>query len=205
MEQLVLKGITHPGVHEVDEGIVSVGRNPTNDVRISDPTVSSFHCELIISDGTVLVHDLNSTNGTYIDGEPVHEGVLKPGQTLRLGQAEVRLEVQRLPQPVVAIPAPPRPATAATAQTAASGQKAVLHCVNHPDAPSVLVCPKCGNAFCVDCLHTLGIQGGQPRLFCPSCSHPCETPEGIDLTAEKKPSFFSRLTQTIRIRRVKEP
>jgi len=205
MEQLVLKGITHPGVHEVDEGIVSVGRNPTNDVRISDPTVSSFHCELIISEGTVLVHDLNSTNGTYIEGQPVREGVLKAGQTLRLGQAEVRLEVQHLPQPVVAIPTPPRPPTAAPEPVSAPGEKVVPCCVNHPDAPSVLVCPKCGNAFCSECLHTLGLQGGQVRLFCPSCSHPCEAPEGIDLTAEKKPSFFSRLTQTIRIRRVKEP
>jgi pSer/pThr/pTyr-binding forkhead associated (FHA) protein len=40
----------------------------------------------------VVVRDLNSTNGTYINGEKVTEGVIKPGQILRLGQIEMRLE-----------------------------------------------------------------------------------------------------------------
>ena len=40
----------------------------------------------------LLVKDLNSTNGTFINGEKVVEAVLKPGQILRLGQVEMRLE-----------------------------------------------------------------------------------------------------------------
>jgi hypothetical protein len=40
----------------------------------------------------VIVRDLNSTNGTYIGGEKVAERMLKPGQILRLGQVEIRLE-----------------------------------------------------------------------------------------------------------------
>src|SRR5262249_28331529 len=40
----------------------------------------------------VLVRDLNSTNGTFINGEKITESVLKPGQVLRLGQIEMRLE-----------------------------------------------------------------------------------------------------------------
>jgi hypothetical protein len=40
----------------------------------------------------VIVKDLNSTNGTYINGEKITEKALKPGQILRLGQIEVRLE-----------------------------------------------------------------------------------------------------------------
>ena len=40
----------------------------------------------------VVVKDLNSTNGTYISGEKVTERKLKPGQILRLGQVEMRLE-----------------------------------------------------------------------------------------------------------------
>jgi hypothetical protein len=39
-----------------------------------------------------VVKDLNSTNGTFINGEKITEGTLKPGQTLRLGQVEMRLE-----------------------------------------------------------------------------------------------------------------
>ena len=40
----------------------------------------------------MVVRDLNSTNGTFINGEKVTEKVIKPGQILRLGQVEMRLE-----------------------------------------------------------------------------------------------------------------
>jgi hypothetical protein len=40
----------------------------------------------------VVIKDLNSTNGTFINGEQITESVLKPGQTLRLGQIELKLE-----------------------------------------------------------------------------------------------------------------
>ncbi len=40
----------------------------------------------------MVVKDLNSTNGTYINGDKVSESPLKPGQILRLGQIELRLE-----------------------------------------------------------------------------------------------------------------
>jgi pSer/pThr/pTyr-binding forkhead associated (FHA) protein len=104
MEKLTLKGVTHPGDLELSEGMVSLGRNPTNDFRVSDPTVSSFHCELIVAGGTVLVRDLNSTNGTYVDNESIQESFLRPGQTLRLGQAELRLELAQAQEVVIAIP-----------------------------------------------------------------------------------------------------
>jgi pSer/pThr/pTyr-binding forkhead associated (FHA) protein len=40
----------------------------------------------------ILIRDLNSTNGTFINNEKISEAVLKPGQTLRLGQVELKLE-----------------------------------------------------------------------------------------------------------------
>jgi pSer/pThr/pTyr-binding forkhead associated (FHA) protein len=47
----------------------------------------------------VVVRDLNSTNGSYINGERVTERVIKPGQILRLGQVELRLETDAPPAP----------------------------------------------------------------------------------------------------------
>ena len=61
--------------------------------------MSSFHCEIVVSEGSVLVRDLGSTNGTYIDGQPIVEAWLKPDQILRLGSAELRLEEQPVAQP----------------------------------------------------------------------------------------------------------
>src|SRR5262249_6964136 len=52
------------------------------------------HCEVVLRGNDVIVKDLNSTNGTFINGEKVTEGPLKPGQILRLGQVEMRLETE---------------------------------------------------------------------------------------------------------------
>ena len=70
----------------------TVGRLEDNAFQISEPSVSSHHCELTRRGAELLVKDLNSTNGTFINGEKVAEAVLKPGQILRLGQVEMRLE-----------------------------------------------------------------------------------------------------------------
>jgi len=70
----------------------TIGRLEDNAFQIAEPSVSSHHCELTRRGADLLVKDLNSTNGTFINGEKVAEAVLKPGQILRLGQVEMRLE-----------------------------------------------------------------------------------------------------------------
>jgi pSer/pThr/pTyr-binding forkhead associated (FHA) protein len=70
----------------------TIGRVEDNTFQIAEPSVSSHHCEVLLRGSDVVVRDLNSTNGTYINGEKVTESVIKPGQILRLGQIEMRLE-----------------------------------------------------------------------------------------------------------------
>jgi pSer/pThr/pTyr-binding forkhead associated (FHA) protein len=70
----------------------TIGRVEDNTFQIAEPSVSSHHCEVLLRGSDVVVRDLNSTNGTYINGEKVAESVIKPGQILRLGQIEMRLE-----------------------------------------------------------------------------------------------------------------
>jgi len=72
----------------------TVGRVDDNTFPIAEASVSSHHCEILLRSGEVIVHDLNSTNGTFISGEQITEKVLKPGQILRLGQVELRLEAE---------------------------------------------------------------------------------------------------------------
>jgi len=78
--------------HELKVDKTTVGRLEDNAFQISEPSVSSHHCELTRRGNEVVVKDLNSTNGTFINGEKISESVLKPGQILRLGQVEMRLE-----------------------------------------------------------------------------------------------------------------
>lgn len=78
--------------HELKADKTTVGRVEDNIFQIPEPSVSSHHCEVVLRGNDVVVKDLNSTNGTYINGQKITEGPLKPGQILRLGQVEMRLE-----------------------------------------------------------------------------------------------------------------
>jgi pSer/pThr/pTyr-binding forkhead associated (FHA) protein len=78
--------------HELKAEKTTVGRIEDNVFQIPDPSVSSHHCEIILKGNDVLVRDLSSTNGTFINGQQITEAPLKPSQILRLGQVEVRLE-----------------------------------------------------------------------------------------------------------------
>ena len=70
----------------------TIGRLDDNAFQLSEPSVSSHHCEVFRRGTDIVVKDLSSTNGTFINGEKVAEAPLKPGQILRLGHVEMRLE-----------------------------------------------------------------------------------------------------------------
>jgi len=78
--------------HDLKVDKTTIGRLEDNIFPITDPSISSHHCEVLLRGPEVVVRDLNSTNGTFINGEKVTESVLKAGQILRLGQIELRLE-----------------------------------------------------------------------------------------------------------------
>jgi len=95
MAKLVLLSAGMTGrSHELTPDKTTVGRVEDNTFQISEPSVSSHHCEIFMRGNEVVVHDLNSTNGTFINGEKISETVLKPGQVLKLGQIEMRLEAE---------------------------------------------------------------------------------------------------------------
>jgi pSer/pThr/pTyr-binding forkhead associated (FHA) protein len=72
----------------------TIGRVEDNTFQIADPSVSSHHCEVHLRGSEILIRDLNSTNGSFINGNKIEESVLKPGQILRLGQVELKLEAE---------------------------------------------------------------------------------------------------------------
>jgi len=93
MVKLVLLSAGMTGrTHELKVDKTTIGRVEDNTFQIAEPSVSSHHCEVLLKGNDVLVRDLNSTNGSFINGEKVTESPLKPGQVLRLGQIEMRLE-----------------------------------------------------------------------------------------------------------------
>jgi pSer/pThr/pTyr-binding forkhead associated (FHA) protein len=66
-----------------------LGRHPYNEVSISDPSVSRYHCWITLEDGQATVEDLASANGTFLNGRKVATRVaLRAGDTLRIGGTE---------------------------------------------------------------------------------------------------------------------
>jgi DNA-binding NtrC family response regulator len=78
----------------LSEGVgVVVGRDPSADVAIPERSLSRRHARFTLQRGDVLVEDLGSTNGTFLGGQRVERGVLKPGEEVMLGEITASLRV----------------------------------------------------------------------------------------------------------------
>ena len=78
---------------------IRIGRSESNDLTIPHQSVSSQHCVISFEDGSWILEDLKSTNGTFINGERVSRGILKNGDQVlfglvayRFSNGELRLE-----------------------------------------------------------------------------------------------------------------
>ncbi len=90
MPKLVIhSGTSQAREFELKPGSNYLGRGDTNDFIILDPSVSTNHAQIIVNGGTVTIKDMDSTNGTFINHARTTEGILQPGQPLRLGGVEV--------------------------------------------------------------------------------------------------------------------
>jgi hypothetical protein len=110
----ILSGSLAGQSYELKVDKTTVGRVEDNAFQIVDPSVSSHHCEVLQVANDIVIRDLNSTNGTFINGEKITESTLKPGQMLRLGQIELRID-DGSPMPAPSVPGPvsaPAPAPA---------------------------------------------------------------------------------------------
>jgi pSer/pThr/pTyr-binding forkhead associated (FHA) protein len=71
----------------------TIGRMANADFVVDAPLVSRLHCQVIVSgDDEVEVRDLDSTNGTWVDGAQIARAPLRDGSTLRIGRVEFVLE-----------------------------------------------------------------------------------------------------------------
>jgi predicted component of type VI protein secretion system len=90
------KLVVNPGTSlarefELKPGVYRVGRAAGNDIRIPDASMSGSHAEILVQGGVIMIKDLGSTNGIFINGSPVKYGELRPGQSLRLGWVDMML------------------------------------------------------------------------------------------------------------------
>jgi pSer/pThr/pTyr-binding forkhead associated (FHA) protein len=71
----------------LDREITRAGRHPESDLFLDDITVSRRHAELVRKDdGTVVIRDVGSLNGTYVNRERIEEAVLSGGDEVQIGK-----------------------------------------------------------------------------------------------------------------------
>jgi len=77
----------------LDEPFVSIGRLVSNDICLDDIFVSRVHCVIRTEDGQYVIEDLNSANGTYVNGERVNAGALNEGCLIQIGASRFLFEL----------------------------------------------------------------------------------------------------------------
>jgi hypothetical protein len=177
---------------ELHLGVNRIGRDPGCDFPLEHSTVSSAHCELVLSNDGVMIRDCNSTNGTFVNGKPVKEVQLLPGQTVQLGDVELFVENTdvkvTIPKFERERPKPP-----------VMLEGGAMLCPRHPRVQATYKCTHCKEVMCGSCVHVLQRKGGPLLFLCPLCSHKCKH---IHIAGDEKPKkkgFLKFLPVTVKL------
>jgi len=90
---ILQKKNAEPVSFQLNEFPVALGRESTNDIVLDDRSVSRNHARIILSAGQIVVEDLGSANGTFLNGVRVSSSALTDGDTLNLGDSMFRVEI----------------------------------------------------------------------------------------------------------------
>lgn len=135
--------------------ILSIGRDPSNDLVLPDAMVSRRHALIEYRGSQFFLRDCNSSNGSLVNGDRVTERSLRDGDLVAIGSARLLFREE------------------------AEAVDPAGKVVQHPSAPR-LQCPSCqadyrkGDAFCKQCGGRL--QEGPARTVCPSCGSAVSLP-----------------------------
>ncbi|MBE7453787.1 MAG: sigma 54-dependent Fis family transcriptional regulator [Kofleriaceae bacterium] len=87
---VVTKGAQRGTEFVIGGDVIRVGKSTENDLVIADETVSRVHFEIVRDGKGYLVRDLNSTNGTFLDGAEIKEAYIRAGSVVGAGAIELK-------------------------------------------------------------------------------------------------------------------
>ena len=85
---------SRPVQFDLGGALIGIGRASDNDVILDDPMVSRHHCQLKLQHGAYSFADLGSRNGSTVNGQPVSQIALGPGDVIRVGDTEIEFQVR---------------------------------------------------------------------------------------------------------------
>ena len=74
-------------------GVTTIGRAHDNDIVIDLKTVSGYHCKIIVENENYVLVDLDSTNGTFVNGQAIKESVIDEGSVIELSKVMLKVTV----------------------------------------------------------------------------------------------------------------
>jgi pSer/pThr/pTyr-binding forkhead associated (FHA) protein len=87
---IISHGDGPPLTVELQHEYTHLGRADDNELSLPEPSISSRHCVFVLSGSDVIVRDLNSSNGTYVNGEQITETILRPGDNIQVGVIDIK-------------------------------------------------------------------------------------------------------------------
>jgi uncharacterized RDD family membrane protein YckC len=145
--------------------LVSIGRDPSNDVVLPDAMVSRRHAVIEYRGSQYFLRDCNSSNGSLVNGDRVSERNLRDGDLVAIGTARLlfreELELEDAGAKVVPHPSAPRQVCPSCQADYRKGDMFCRQCGTSlaPSTPARVVCTSCGTAVLL------------PARFCNACGH----------------------------------
>ncbi|EEF58634.1 FHA domain-containing protein [Pedosphaera parvula] len=183
----------HPGVN-------TLGSTVTNDISIYHHSIEDLHCEIVVEDEGVLVRDLGSRYGCFVNEVQLHEGYLQASCTLRVGEVELLFQEDAPELVPTAELFAVEEQTAATPRVYNRMRDGSPACENHGRYQARFECPQCSGFFCDLCVTTTRVKGILHKQ-CRKCQCECGPVDPTllnptDEDADK--SFFALLPKVFR-------
>ncbi len=163
----------------LNRNLVSIGRDPSNDLVLPDAMVSRRHAVIEYRGSQYYVRDCNSSNGSVVNGDRVNERNLRDGDLVAIGTARLlfRDDVPDSGAKVVHHPSSPRLECSSCKSEYRKGDLFCRECGTAiaPSGPPRVVCASCGSAVLL------------PARFCNACGTPLN-PDGQRVDAPKPPA-----------------
>src|SRR6185295_14426672 len=181
---------TSPSRRELglNRSLVSIGRDPSNDLVLPDAMVSRRHAVIEYRGSQYFLRDCNSSNGSLMNGDRISERGLRDGDLVAIGTARLLFRDDVVTEDaagkVIHHPSSPRQQCPTCRQDYRKGDQFCRHCGSSlaPHAPVRTICTACGTAvpmpakFCTACGSRLGSGIDEPASAGPA-EPPLEAPE----------------------------
>jgi uncharacterized RDD family membrane protein YckC len=182
--------------------VISIGRDPSNDLVLSDSMVSRRHAILEHRDNQYVLRDNNSSNGTLVNGDRVEsEKTLRDGDLVAIGSSRLLFQLDEtaeasIPDVVKAAAAPPRASMRDVPSAPAAAPNPAVPAAPRYDEVRCSGCGKTavrGDHFCRGCGRPL--RAAEKSILCSQCGNEVALPAdfcgrcGTSLAAAERPAF----------------